>query len=64
MDHLFLWNTGSVLIDGELVLAVYWVDFGLLELPQRLQGQGDTIAEFHVLSHEFGYDWTLAVVQC
>ena len=32
-----------VLVDGELVLAAHWVDFGLLDFLQRFDGEGDAV---------------------
>ena len=32
-----------VLVDGELVLAAHWVDFGLLDFLQRFEGEGGAV---------------------
>ena len=58
-----LWNDVPVLVDGELVLAANGADFGLLHFEQGFQHQGDSVAQFNVLGHEFGDCGTVFVAE-
>jgi hypothetical protein len=52
MGDSLLWNDVAVFVDGELVLAAHGVDFRLLHLLDGVDGEGNAVAQFHILTHQ------------